>query len=422
MNCARVLGFPRRIHNLAACVMFLFCGSASKANEIIVDFEDLTEAEAPVFTASSDNGSYFNGNSLGASNSDGWSSGGVYFGNSYSADFGGFWSGWSYSTIKDSENGDFTNQYAAVTGAGHDSETYAVGFAGDSLFFNVPDGTRPDAVRLTNTTYAAATIFDGNMFSKPFGGPKDDDGNIGPEEDFFSVVFTGMTEPNGLGIPTGEQEFFLADYRGDEKLIINTWEQIDLTNLGSAKSVKLSFTSSDVHEEFGINTPQYVAIDNLTFAPDSLLGDLDGNGVLDAVDMHLLSVAVRNGDASSVFDLNADGGVNQGDRTFWVHELKNTYFGDANLDGEFNTDDFTSIFQFAQYEDAIEGNSTWERGDWDGNGDFETGDLVRAFQDGGFELGPRLDPRTAMVPEPFGVPIVALAWLGFAFRRTRESR
>ena len=28
--------------------------------------------------------------------------------------------------------------------------------------------------------------------------------------------------------------------------------------------------------------------------------------------------------------------------------------------------------------------------DWDGDGDFTTGDLVIAFQDGGYEQGPRL--------------------------------
>ncbi len=416
MDCATVFGFSVRFRFVTASAMFLLWSSTSQANEIVVDFEDMN-----VFTATGDTGSYFNGNLSGVTNSDGWSSGGVYFGNSYSSDFGGFWSGWSYSTIKDADNGEFTNQYAAVAGAGHDSETYAVGFGGDSLYFNVPEGTRPHAVNLTNTTYAAATILDGNMFSKPFGGPKSPDGDIGPDEDFFTVIFTGMTEADGLGSPTGEHEFFLADYRGDENEIIKTWEQIDLEGLGSAKSVKLSFTSSDTGE-FGINTPQYVAIDNLVFSRYSILGDFDGNGSLDASDIHALSVAVRNSEMSSEFDLNNDGAVNQDDRAFWVNKLKNTYFGDANLDGEFNTDDFISIFQLAQYEDAIEGNSTWERGDWDGDGDFETSDLVRAFQDAGFEAGPRVDPRAAMVPEPMGVPVLALAWLGFAARRKLRWR
>ncbi|MCA9200264.1 MAG: PEP-CTERM sorting domain-containing protein, partial [Planctomycetales bacterium] len=41
-------------------------------------------------------------------------------------------------------------------------------------------------------------------------------------------------------------------------------------------------------------------------------------------------------------------------------------------------------------------NSTWGTGDWNGDGEFDTSDMVLAFQDGGYELG----PRPAVVPEP----------------------
>ncbi len=37
-----------------------------------------------------------------------------------------------------------------------------------------------------------------------------------------------------------------------------------------------------------------------------------------------------------------------------------------------------------QYEDATPGNSTWETGDWNGDGDFDTSDLVAAFQAGNY--------------------------------------
>ncbi|MFC1758643.1 DUF4465 domain-containing protein [Planctomycetota bacterium] len=409
MNYATVSLVLNRAKYLTALAAIGIFTCASHAEAIHVDFEDLE-----VFTATGETGSYFNGNASGASNSDGWSSAGVRFGNSYSSDFGGFWSGWSYSTISDADNGSFTNQYATVTGGGHNSETYAVGFGGDSLFFDVPEGTLPQAVNVTNTTYAAATIIDGNMFSKPFGG------ETGADEDFFSVVFTGMSETSGRGEPTGQQEFFLADYRSSEDYIVNTWEEIDLTALGAAKSVKLSFTSSDVGD-FGINTPSYIAIDNLKFATMGLRGDFDSNGQLDVEDIDALTLAVRDSNPSGEFDLDANGNVDQEDRAFWVHELKNTYFGDANLDGEFNTADLTSIFQSAQYEDSIAGNSTWEQGDWNGDGDFETGDLVLAFQDGGFEIGPRIGNRIAVVPEPSGVMVFSILLLTIApFRRLLE--
>ena len=128
-----------------------------------------------------------------------------------------------------------------------------------------------------------------------------------------------------------------------------------------------------------------------------IAGDFDGDGELSAGDIDLLSAEVRSGQYDSQYDLNVDGEVDQLDREMWIVELKNTYVGDANLDGEFNTSDFVAAFQYGQYEDAIDGNSTWESGDWDGDGDFKSGDFVAAFQAGGYEQGVR---AAVAVPEP----------------------
>lgn len=55
-------------------------------------------------------------------------------------------------------------------------------------------------------------------------------------------------------------------------------------------------------------------------------------------------------------------------------------FGDVNLDGEFGTADLVQIFARGEYEDDIEGNSTWADGDWNGDGEFDSQDLVIALQ------------------------------------------
>ena len=87
----------------------------------------------------------------------------------------------------------------------------------------------------------------------------------------------------------------------------------------------------------------------------------------------------------SADDVSADSLVNQSDRSVWVEDLKSTYFGDANLDGEFNSTDFVTVFIAGEYEDGVDGNSVWETGDWNGDGDFNTTDFVLAFQSGGYE-------------------------------------
>ena len=76
----------------------------------------------------------------------------------------------------------------------------------------------------------------------------------------------------------------------------------------------------------------------------------------------------------------------------------NTYVGDVNLDLVFDSTDLVALFSSGEYEDGVPMNSTWTTGDWNGDGDFGTGDLSFAFQRGGYEQGPRAS--VAAVPEP----------------------
>lgn len=91
-------------------------------------------------------------------------------------------------------------------------------------------------------------------------------------------------------------------------------------------------------------------------------GDFNGDGALTAEDIDLLTLAVGGGDLS--YDVNGDSAVQMGDdRSFWVIDLKNSYMGDSNLDGEFSSADFVAVFAIGEYEDGIADNSTWGDGD-----------------------------------------------------------
>lgn len=68
--------------------------------------------------------------------------------------------------------------------------------------------------------------------------------------------------------------------------------------------------------------------------------------------------------------------------------------GDANLDGRFDSGDLTTVFQAGEYEDGVESGSFWMTGDWDGDREFGTSDLLVAFQDGGYSAA------AIAVPEP----------------------
>lgn len=151
----------------------------------------------------------------------------------------------------------------------------------------------------------------------------------------------------------------------------------------------------------------------------SLPGDFNSNGQLDAADIDLLSQQVRAATNPPAYDLNGDNQVNDLDRTVWVNDLKRTYLGDSNLDGEFNTTDFVSVFQAGQYEDNVVGNSGWATGDWNGDAEFNTTDFVAAFQAGGYEQGPR--PAVDAVPEPAASLLIGAGLLALGMRRKQST-
>jgi hypothetical protein len=164
------------------------------------------------------------------------------------------------------------------------------------------------------------------------------------------------------------------------------------------------------------------------FQPTSILlrplqGDFDADGQLTALDIDLLSAAVRERTHPATFDLNGDGLVDTTDRNVWVVELKRSYLGDANFDGEFNSGDFITVLAAGEYEDEVVANSGWATGDWNGDWEFDSGDLVSALQAGGYELGPRA--AISSVPEPAMATLIVGAGLPAAIwwrRRHKSSR
>ncbi|MDG2385089.1 MAG: PEP-CTERM sorting domain-containing protein [Pirellulaceae bacterium] len=117
--------------------------------------------------------------------------------------------------------------------------------------------------------------------------------------------------------------------------------------------------------------------------------------------------------------LDDDSLTNLQQRADYVHNVLGTWIGDSNLDGEFNSTDFVSVFQQGQYEDGIDGNSSWITGDWNGDHEFNSSDFVFAFQDSGFEAGPR--PQIQAVPEPAGYLMLLLGLSGLSGIRSRKS-
>jgi MYXO-CTERM domain-containing protein len=221
-----------------------------------IGFEDVTVPTPP---------GYVNG-STGPGGNTQFTSGGATFNNFYNPTFGN-WAGWAVSRVTDTTTQGFGNQYAAYnvpSGTGDNSPTYAVGYVDAFNAVNptiqLPPGTRPQAVRITNDTYPALIMLNGdpNNFARQF--------DVA-HQDYFKLTVQGR---DALGALTGSVDFFLADYRVPSVVsspyVISQWTTVNLAQLGNAATLTFSLDSSDVGQ-FGINTPTYFAMDNLTVTP-----------------------------------------------------------------------------------------------------------------------------------------------------------
>jgi autotransporter-associated beta strand protein len=223
-----------------------------------------------------------------------------------------------------------------------------------------------------------------------------------------NVTLSGGIHPGGAldvtlsggYVPHGSLSFDILDWAGG---LSGTFSAVQLPTLGGT----LTWDTSRLYTS-GI----------LSVVGPDLAGDFGQDGVLDVTDIDMLTGAVLANTNNLTFDLTGDRKVDQADRVEWITRLRQTWFGDANLDGEFNSSDLVSVFQQGEYEDAALLNSTWATGDWNGDGEFNSSDFVTAFQDGGYELGPRIGPQA--VPEPAGGLLMGLASAGLATHLRRR--
>ena len=194
-----------------------------------------------------------------------------------------------------------------------------------------------------------------------------------------------------------------------------TWNDINARDWLGTYHLIAVYDRALTEDEVGEN---FAAGESALIQGGGLLGDFNGDGMLDVVDVNALNAQISTGAADTSFDLNSDGAVDESDLQIWVKDLKNTWIGDANLDGEFNSSDFVTVFSACKFEQDTA--ASWEEGDWNGDGRFSSGDFVAAFTDAGYEQGPK--PAAAAVPEPTSDAFLLLGLFALMLPRGRTSR
>jgi len=153
-------------------------------------------------------------------------------------------------------------------------------------------------------------------------------------------------------------------------------------------------------------------------------GDFNMDGVIDHVDVDELAANV--GSTDPLYDLDGDGiatftitsanGVD-GDSDYLIRTIKNTQYGDNNLDGEIDILDLDLFGQGWQGADP-----GWLFGDYDGSGEIDIIDLDLFGQF--YDLPPTvaaalMSLRSPCVPEPETISLATLAALAFLIRKRK---
>jgi len=183
----------------------------------------------------------------------------------------GSWAGYAISNVTDTITSGYNNQYSAFTGGGHDgSSNYAMGYQFGSITCD-NEYQSIVSIEITNATYTAISMRDGDEYAKKFGSFNDanglDDGTNG--EDFYRIwVYC----EDFSGVNKDSIEVLLADYRftdNTQDYIVKDWKKINISQEINFPVSKITFSqeSSD-NGDFGMNTPAYYVLDDVVSVMD----------------------------------------------------------------------------------------------------------------------------------------------------------
>lgn len=237
----------KKIYTLVAA--FAVAGNINA--QVLIDFESFTfPAPEMADTGQSVNGEFvFNG---------------VSFENYYNAG-GGYFNGFTISNFTDVTTPGYLNQFSSFTGDGANaSEIYSVYYQPGSIKTNSAN-VKINSFKITNTTYTALSMLNGDGYGKQFGSIYDADGMVDGTngEDFLRLWIIGESFDGSI---VDSIEFFLGDYRfadNAQDYIVTEWTDIDLSAFNfDVAELNFAFESSD-NNAFGIRTPTYFALDNV---------------------------------------------------------------------------------------------------------------------------------------------------------------
>jgi hypothetical protein len=211
---------------------------------------------------------------------------------------------------------------------------------------------------------------------------------------FAQQAEASQFDASGIGALSGGGAFLYRTYIG--RSVVTT---------GSAVNVFI--------DDFSPPANTRAWYDGIGYALVSVGGDFDADGIVNATDITRLNQQLALGDPSA--DLNSDSAVNSSDRDFMITSILQTYYGDADLDGDVDVADLGAL---ASNWQSI---GEWPAGDFSGDGQIDVADLglLATYWQSGVAGSPAslteslssLGLPNLNVPEPATIALfAALSW------------
>ncbi len=227
----------KKIYIILLCAAMAGTTSFAQSNDNFATFDDLGLAAESYWNGADGTGAFTSGDYTFVNNFTDW------------GEYGTSWDGFAYATMSSKAYDSLDDQYNCCVGQGADgSQGYAVffynSFAARQATITRKDGKPFTAysARITNSAYAYKSMTEGDDYSKKF-----------DTSDWFMLTITGYLEDEKVG----ELNYYLAK----DGAIIDTWEKVDLSELGTVDRLSFGLSSSD-NGEWGMNTPGYFCLDN----------------------------------------------------------------------------------------------------------------------------------------------------------------
>ncbi len=184
---------------------------------------------------------------------------------------------------------------------------------------------------------------------------------------------------------------------GEAEPTLPQWEWIDPNPLGAGMLGLRAGNDASAPNPVRLGA----TFDDIFFTSfPELAGDFGYDGVLDVADLDRLTVEILAGTSDPQFDVNRDGSIDGEDRLFWISDLKETFFGDTDLDGQVSAVDLNSLALNWLASDA----TSWAQGDFNGDGNVNASDL----NDLGLNWQSGTIQAASAIPEPSSAVVLLL--------------